>query len=327
MMRQGERGKADEDQEEPTDSATIVPAGLTTFQSLGPSDTLGGAFWWSNFSSSWEQSHYGNGSPEEPCVRVLVSETSPRVVLMELNNTQTFNMMDPTLCGDVNWAMTLIARMSGSRHSTARGSPSSHLTLGAGPHFCPGGNPNPIMPRGLTVSQSTPYNTYIGFTKQRASGLPTLAASHGSQVGGGVAYALSGNVRMCEAKTTISFGNLSRGAVPGMHLSRTLPAAVGLSQAFAIYLQDSTMSASMAKKSNFAVQVVQGVSAMKRQAVLYATRMAASPLAQRLPALRPDLGHMRFLNEAVSIVQGGKTGQMFQGAKTKKKDDESIEDS
>mmetsp|Transcript_41930 Transcript_41930/g.96215 ORF Transcript_41930/g.96215 Transcript_41930/m.96215 type:complete len:326 (+) Transcript_41930:58-1035(+) len=325
MTRQGGRGQADEDGEIVTDSATIVPAGHSTFQSLSPSDTLGGAFFWNIFSGSWGQCHYGFGSSEEPCVRVLVSETSPRVVLMELNNTQTFNMMDPTLCGDVNWAMTVVAQLSGRRHPAAKGNPSAHLTVGAGPHFCPGGNPNPVMPVGISANQASAYNTYIGFTKQRASGLPTLAASHGSQVGGGVAYALSGNVRMCEARTTISFGNLSRGAVPGMHLSRTLPTAVGLSQAFALYLQDSTMSASLAKKSNFAVQVVHGVPALKRQAVLYATRLAASPLGQLLPALRPELPHMRFLSEAVGITQGGKTGEMFANAR-KKQDEDTVED-
>ena len=61
---------------------------------------------------------------------------------------------------------------------------------------------------------------------------------HGVVVGGGVALALHSHVRLGAAASTLSFGNLSRGAVPGVRLSRTLPRAHCLAFGLALFLND-----------------------------------------------------------------------------------------
>lgn len=107
---------------------------------------------------------------------------------------------------------------------------------GAGPHYCPGGNPTPKTLAGATPFSTGSISLYRAIVGIRHTGGTLLSSLHGSAVGGGVAYSLSTTFRVAASSTSISFGNLSRGAVPGMHLSRTLPRAGTLSSSLAMYL-------------------------------------------------------------------------------------------
>lgn len=106
---------------------------------------------------------------------------------------------------------------------------------GGGLHFCPGGyvpkHQQPVSP--CSITNVATYLLYRFFVCMRSLQCHRICALHGVVVGGGVALALHTHVRLGAAASTLSFGNLSRGAVPGMRLSVTLPrvhcVALGLS--------------------------------------------------------------------------------------------------
>jgi enoyl-CoA hydratase/carnithine racemase len=50
-----------------------------------------------------------------------------------------------------------------------------------------------------------------------------ICAIHGFVLGGGIALMLNTDLHLSSMTSTFSFGNLSRGMVPGMMLSQTLP--------------------------------------------------------------------------------------------------------
>merc|ERR1712232_1066386 len=165
-------------------------------------------------------------------------------------------MMDPKLSQDLDWAMDVVC--THIKRTETRGETISGVqTQGAGPHFCPGGNPNPFNgPNDLTNPQLWQWGRfdaaqvvgYAPFCRIRELAVPTIQGSHGAQVGGGNAFALNHTVRACDHKTTISFGNISRGAVPGMILSQTLPCTAGYIGGLDLYLMDGTLSAYGANK-------------------------------------------------------------------------------
>jgi enoyl-CoA hydratase/carnithine racemase len=62
-------------------------------------------------------------------------------------------------------------------------------------------------------------------------------------LGGGVALMLNVDMHVSSIMSTFSFGNLSRGMVPGMMLSQTLLSQVGTALSSDLYLADSVASA------------------------------------------------------------------------------------
>jgi hypothetical protein len=78
-------------------------------------------------------------------VRGIVAGTSPLIALVELNKVASFNMLDHDLAADVNFVLDVIcSHVSVPTIDGRIGSP--YLIMqGAGPHFCPGGNPVPFL--------------------------------------------------------------------------------------------------------------------------------------------------------------------------------------
>lgn len=150
----------------------------------------------------------------QPLVRVMKS-CRRSVALVELRDLLRFNMMSSQLSAWFGMA-TFCSRTHAQKPAV---SGVSGLTLsGASLHFCPGG----YVGTRQTMSEST-YVMYRCFVSLRNIGLFATCVLHGVVVGGGVALSLHTNVRLSPAASTLSFGNLSRGAVPGMRLSMTLP--------------------------------------------------------------------------------------------------------
>ena len=87
------------------------------------------------------------------------------------------------------------------------------------------------------------YLLYRFFVCLRSLQCHRFCVLHGVVVGGGVALALHSHVLLGAAASTLSFGNMSRGAVPGMRLSRTLPRAHCL--AFGVALFDTDLQLAM----------------------------------------------------------------------------------
>eukprot|EP00434_Breviolum_minutum_P019871 symbB.v1.2.017533.t1/scaffold1371.1/size209032/5 len=112
--------------------------------------------------------------------------------------------------------------------------------------------------------------------------IPGICALHGSLVGGGVAYSLNNPVRFADSKASACFGNLSRGAVPGMVLSSNIPQALGLQGALDIYLTDSTYSTYACVKAGYLHGVQASIGAVKQEALKQARRLGQSPLGMRI---------------------------------------------
>lgn len=255
---------------------------------------------------------FGPECPEDPRVRAFVSNDAPAVFFVELYALATFNMMDPELAMDVTYSMQ-VCNAFFKRTSNSQIIPQAYALQGAGPHFCPGGNPNPNIPRGTTAFTSAPYVNYVSFVGIRENGIPSICCGHGSQVGGGVAYALNNTIRIGASTNTVCFGNASRGAVPGMLLSKNIPNIVGMSAAVDIYLTDNTYSAYANIKAGFLYGCAANPSLTKMRGAMLARQMAATPCARLTTNMHvgDKFDMWRFGDEGVGIVLAGKSGQMF----------------
>lgn len=252
----------------------------------------------------------GPDQPEDPRFRVFLTQTSPPVLLMELNSMSSFNMMDADLSGDVLYGMDCISKLM-QNPKTAKNSPLAYTVQGVGPHFCPGGNPNPKATEGHTVFTTTQYTGYMCFVRCREMAIPGVAALTGSMVGGGVAYSLNVTARLATNAATFCYGNASRGAVPGMVLSSNVPQCVGLAGAMDLYLTDSTLSAYAALKAKYLLGVEGSNQAVKLKASQMARRLAASPHSIQIAGIRPPLDMFRYASEAHAINMSAKTGVLF----------------
>ena len=127
---------------------------------------------------------------------------------------------------------------------------------------------------------------------------------HGVVVGGGVALALHTHVRFGAAASTLSFGNLSRGAVPGMRLSRTLRRAHCLAFGLSLFQTDLLI----AMNTSLVVHIAGCHSLFFT--LLYAGAMASRSIeaAHKLPI------EAVFDEEVVGITMGCKTGSFFRAA-------------
>jgi len=252
----------------------------------------------------------GPDQPEDPRFRVFLTQTSPPVLLMELNSISSFNMMDADLSGDVLYGMDCIQKLM-QNPKTSKNSPLAYTVQGTGPHFCPGGNPNPKATEGHTVFTTTQYTGYMCFVRSREMGIPGVAALTGSLVGGGVAYSLNVTARLGTNAATFCYGNASRGAVPGMVLSSNVPQCIGLAGAMDLYLTDSTLSAYAALKAKYLIGVEASNQAVKLKAAQMARRLAASPHSIQIAGIRPPLDMFRYASEAHAINMSAKTGVLF----------------
>jgi len=254
--------------------------------------------------------------PEESRYRVLITDTAPRVFLLEMAAISTFNMMDADLSAETINAMDTCRDLM-SMPSMIKNPPLAYCVQGAGPHFCPGGNPNFQARLGYTAITMNQYTGYLGFVQIRELGLPGVAAVHGSMVGGGVAYSLNCTERVGASTVSVSYGNLSRGAVPGMMLSKNVVQTLGLAGAVDLYLTDGTLSSYAAVKGRFLTKLLPGNQSVKAEGVTIARRMAASVHGRHVPNLRPMLDTQRYAREIIGINLAGKSGVLFANVKAK----------
>ncbi|CAJ1332904.1 unnamed protein product [Effrenium voratum] len=148
-------------------------------------------------------------------------------------------------------------------------------------------------------------------------GLPGICALHGSLVGGGVAYSLNNPVRFADNKASACFGNLSRGAVPGMVLSSNIPQALGLQGALDIYLTDNTYSSYACVKAGYLHGIQGSIQATKQEALKQARRLGQSPAGMRIVGIKPELDVERFGLEAWCIDLGARTEGVFRNVGAK----------
>eukprot|EP00438_Fugacium_kawagutii_P029645 Skav206953 [mRNA] locus=scaffold6419:48870:49376:- [translate_table: standard] len=135
---------------------------------------------------------------------------------------------------------------------------------------------------------------------------------HGLVQGGGLAMSQVVDFRVCDAEATIVLGNLSRGAVPCILLSGTLPLIFrSLAEAMAFYLEDTILDSSAALTQDLVQEVYPNVGSTREAAFRHATDM--SPMAAwQMSTLRPLLDVNRFAQEAYALQLSLKCGEAFQ---------------
>mmetsp|Transcript_3682 Transcript_3682/g.6591 ORF Transcript_3682/g.6591 Transcript_3682/m.6591 type:complete len:370 (-) Transcript_3682:92-1201(-) len=301
---EGEDGK-DYRRREPL-GQVLLPSRYNKVSSMGP----GQALMWSVATKPLNTPMYGPDCPEDSRHRVLVTKTSPPVLLLELNAVATFNMMDPDTSQDILFGMDAVIQLLKSPKAL-NGRPLAYVIQGSGPHFCPGGNPNPRLYPGHIPITLNQYAGYLPFIRCREMALPGICALHGSLVGGGVAYSLNNPVRFADSKASACFGNLSRGAVPGMVLSRNIPEALGLHGALDIYLTDSTYSTAACVKAGYLHGVQASIAGVKQEALKQARRLGQSPFGMRIVGIKPQLDVERFGVEGWAIDLGARIEGVF----------------
>mmetsp|Transcript_67922 Transcript_67922/g.120637 ORF Transcript_67922/g.120637 Transcript_67922/m.120637 type:complete len:810 (+) Transcript_67922:1-2430(+) len=248
----------------------------------------------------------------EYCVRIMHSGTVKPIMLIELNHVDQFNMMDLELCIDLGWACAIMSERRG-RYAFSDGQMQCCVAQGAGPHFCPGGNPNPTPHFGITEYDASMFVGYRGFiTAQRQLALGSINAGHGAMVGGGNAFALNCTVRMAANQCTFSFGNVSRGMVPGMMLCKTIGSTLIHSPMMDFYLTDNTFSAAGALNGNFVSAVVGGPPLnVKSRALEYAYDFSSEYCKLGAPSILYPTDWTVFADEIRGITLSGRAGQTF----------------
>jgi hypothetical protein len=93
----------------------------------------------------WMKSDSVVQNHQEMYVRGIVAGTSPALALIELNKVASFNMMDLDLAADLNYVLDVVCYCVSVPTSDGQRCSPSLIMQGAGPHFCPGGNPRPLL--------------------------------------------------------------------------------------------------------------------------------------------------------------------------------------
>merc|ERR1712032_561011 len=163
------------------------------------------------------------------------------------------------------------------------------------------------------------YSTYTPFVRIREAGVPIVCAHHGTQVGGGVAFPVGHTARLGAAGNSLSYGNLSRGAVPGMVLSRNICYLLGLHGAMSLYLCDATYSIYGAVQYGMANGVSFTPKSVKEDGALFARRLSVTPSKHSLCTMSTAYDFERVCNECRGMQLSALTGTMFQNLKAKKK--------
>ena len=179
----------------------------------------------------------------------------------------------------------------------------------SGPHFCPGGNVQATLREGESAFTLAPFTGFVAELRLREAAENGLlvAALHGLVQGGGVAMSQVADVRFADVETTYVLGNLSKGAVPCILLSKNLALlASSLADAMAFYLEDSVLDA----RSALALGLIQALFSSPSS-----TRAAAVSLSTTLQSLRsvrvPAADAARFAEEARGLQLSLNCGEAF----------------
>jgi len=241
---------------------------------------------------------------EEPRVRVILTDSYPRVFLFELNSPRTTNMLDTEMVADGSMAFEAILDIMQRHNGRNTYGPMSYVFQGVGPHFCPGGNPNTYpggLPDGVNRWGMSSYALALNAMNWNKLGIPGVTCLHGASVGGGAAQTLNTTFRSMEHRASVSFGNLSRGMCPIMLLSKHIP-AINYAGAIAYYLTDDTWAPTALFQCGYCRQVVKGNSESKQEGLRFAKRLATSARATVLSSMRPALDmYEQFAMEGIGL--------------------------
>lgn len=258
-------------------------------------------------------------APEESDVRCMMAHDSdPPVLMVEFNHLVAYNMMDVVFQTDLLWTLSTVHERY--QRTIVHDRPAYAAVMqGAGPHFCPGGNPNPMISPGTGMFDYNQYTGYFAFVRIREAGVPTVVGVHGATAGGGCAQSLNQSRRTCEVKNTICFGNVSRGAVPGMMLSRNIVTCLGNRGALDMYLGDHTYSSFGGVAAGYYMNVFKGIAETKMYAQDVARRLGKNPICREvLPHMLNYIDEERYSIEGHAIAMAGRQEGLFSNVDVKK---------
>mmetsp|Transcript_19603 Transcript_19603/g.45588 ORF Transcript_19603/g.45588 Transcript_19603/m.45588 type:complete len:357 (+) Transcript_19603:65-1135(+) len=297
--------------------AGLLPSQYHRITDVSRFRTFTAAYYFS-MAHSWQNRFGLDGffEVEEQKCRALLSQSSPPIILLELNSKHTFNMLDPVLCQDFMFMMDAY-HLHIARCKSRSTLPLAAVLQGAGPHLCPGGNHHPVAPPLATPYQMASHAASSLFiVRMKEISIPSVVAITGNAIGGGVAVSLNCTERVIAQNGSAAFGNLSRGACPIMFLSKHLPQHVGLTAAIDIYLTDSTVSAAFSTKAGVTSRIAGDNKSTKATALALARKFASFPPARLAVTVQPALAMERYDDEAYGIMMCGRLGQMhFPGQK------------
>ena len=177
-----------------------------------------------------------------------------RVALLELHDPLHFNTLTIEMASDMQAAVQWV-------EVQAHGVMQSIVLLGAGEHFCPGGNLHrkAAQPSSLAAGARKSIDLFAGFCRLRILPVPVMCAAHGAVLGGGLAICLLTDHVTSSETATFQVGERSRGIYPAGLLTQTLADAMGAEAANQFYLTEAKLSASCACE----VGLVQAVTSSK----------------------------------------------------------------
>ena len=156
------------------------------------------------------------------------------------------------------------------------------IVTGAGRGFCSGADVAAMASRGSSATQPSQYERlqvtgwphYDVFPKLNK---PVIAAINGPCVGGGLALALSCDIRIASETARFGVAQIARALVPDYGLTYYLPLAIGLSKALELMFTAEIFDAARAERLGLVSRVVSADELME------VSRELASRIAQQAP--------------------------------------------
>ncbi|HMH51339.1 MAG TPA: enoyl-CoA hydratase [Candidatus Acidoferrum sp.] len=180
----------------------------------------------------------------------VLLETRDHVATITLNRPEAYNALDLGLGRDLFHATLEVDEDPDVR---------CVVITGAGKAFCAGGNVKDFadnLPRiGILVKELTTY-LHGAVSRLARSNKPVIMAVNGVAAGGGLSFALSGDVVIAaeSARFTMAYSKIA--ATPDGSSSYFLPRLIGLRRALELYLTNRVLSAREALEWGLVTRVV-----------------------------------------------------------------------
>lgn len=202
---------------------------------------------------------------------VLIERPTPSVAVLRFNRPPR-NVMSPDLMAGVTEAI-----------ATVRADPDIRALVltGTGEHFCAGADLGSDELPGVPMTLGGPPGAaerlravYAAFLALVDLPLPTVAAVNGAAVGGGLGLAAVCDFRICTPESRFLAPFVKLGVHPGMALTETLPALVGLARAKAMLMLGDAVSGRDAEAWGLAYRCVPAADLLS-ESITLADRLAA----------------------------------------------------
>jgi 2-(1,2-epoxy-1,2-dihydrophenyl)acetyl-CoA isomerase len=180
----------------------------------------------------------------------LLVERRDHVATITLNRPESYNALDLTLGRDLFHATLEVDEDRDVR---------CVVITGAGKAFCSGGNVKDFADNlariGILVKELTTY-LHGAVSRLARSAKPVIMAVNGVAAGGGLSFALSGDIVVAAASARFTMAYSKIAATPDGSSSYFLPRLIGLRRTLDLYLTNRVLSAPEALEWGLVTRVV-----------------------------------------------------------------------